>query len=110
MKRENRQFGKQVMEYVKANFQDPDLNISITALHFDITPSYLSTLFKEQTGQNLLEYINNTRVERAKELLEEGKTLSEICTLTGFRSSGALIRVFKKITGVTPGQMKKMNE
>lgn len=110
LKRENRQFGRQVMEYVKENFHDPDLNISITALHFNITPSYLSTLFKEQTGQNLLEYINNTRVDRAKDLLEEGKTLSEICTLTGFRSSGALIRVFKKITGVTPGQMKKMNE
>ena len=110
LKRENRQFGKQVMEYVRQNFQDPDLNISITALHFNITPSYLSTLFKEQTGQSLLEYINNTRVERAKELLEEGKTLSEICMLTGFRSSGALIRVFKKTTGVTPGQMKKMNE
>ena len=110
MKRENGQFGKQVMKYVQQNFQDPDLNISITALHFDITPSYMSTLFKEQTGLSLLEYINNTRVERAKELLEEGKTLSEICTLTGFRSSGALIRVFKKTTGVTPGQMKKMNE
>ncbi len=109
-RRENRQFGRQVMEYVHQNYQNPDLNISITALHFDITPSYLSALFKEQTGQGLLEYINNTRVERVKELLEEGKTLSEICALTGFRSSGALIRVFKKTTGVTPGQMKKMVE
>ena len=105
--RENRQFGKQVMEYVRQNFQDPDLNISITALHFKITPSYLSALFREQTGENLLEFINRTRVESAMELLEEGKTLSEICQLTGFRSSGALIRVFKKTTGITPGQMKK---
>lgn len=109
-KRKNRQFGKQVMEYVQQNYQNPDLNISITALHFDITPSYLSALFKEQTGQNLLEYINHTRVERVKELLEEGLNLTEICALTGFRSSGALIRVFKKSTGVTPGQMKKMSE
>lgn len=109
-KRENRQFGKQVMEYVQQNYHDPDLNISITALHFGITPSYLSALFKEQTGQNLLEYINQTRVTRVKELLDEGLNLTEICALTGFRSSGALIRVFKKSTGVTPGQMKKMSE
>lgn len=109
-KRENRQFGKQVMEFVQQNYHNPDLNISITALHFDITPSYLSALFKEQTGQNLLEYINQTRVERVKELLDEGLNLNEICALTGFRSSGALIRVFKKCTGVTPGQMKKMSE
>lgn len=106
-RKENGLFGKRVMEYVRNNYQNPDLNISIAALHFDITPSYLSTLFKEQTGQNLLEYINQTRVERVKELLEEGMSLTEICPLTGFRSSGALIRVFKKCTGITPGQMKK---
>lgn len=105
---EDKQFGWQVMEYVQKNYQDPDLNISITALHFGITPSYLSALFKEQTGLNLLEYINHTRVEQAKKLLEEGCSLTEVCEQTGFRSSGALIRVFKKITGITPGQMKKM--
>lgn len=106
--REDKQFGWQVMEYVQKNYHDPDLNISITALHFGITPSYLSSLFKEQTGLNLLEYINHTRVEQAKKLLEEGCSLTEVCDKTGFRSSGALIRVFKKMTGITPGQMKKM--
>ena len=106
--REDKQFGWQVIEYVQNNYQNPDLNISITALHFGITPSYLSALFKEQTGLNLLEYINHTRVEQAKKLLEEGCSLTEVCDKTGFRSSGALIRVFKKITGITPGQMKKM--
>lgn len=108
VKREDTKFGAQVMEYVKENYSDPDLNISITALHFGITPSYLSALFKEQTGLNLLEYINHIRVEKAKQLLEEDYSLTEICDKTGFRSSGGLIRVFKKETGVTPGQMKKI--
>ena len=109
-KKENTQFGLRVMEYVKENYQNPDLNISITALHFGITPSYLSSLFKEQSGCSLLEFINRTRIERAKELLEQGHTLSEVCTLSGFRNSGALIRVFKKNTGLTPGQMRKLFE
>lgn len=108
LKRDDKQFGLQVIEYVKGNYHNPDLNISITALHFGITPSYLSALFKEQTGHNLLEYINHVRVEEAKKLLEKGYSLVEICDRTGFRSSGALIRVFKKETGVTPGQMKKI--
>ena len=107
-KREDSLFGNQVMKYVQQNFHNPDLNISITALHFGITPSYLSTLFREQTGLNLLEYINHTRVEKAKELLEKGCSLAEVCDKTGFRNSGALIRVFKKMTGITPGQMKKL--
>ena len=105
--RENKDFGHQVMAYVKDNYMDPDLNISITALHFGITPSYLSALFKEQTGLNLLEYINHIRIEQAKKLLEDGCSLVEVCDKSGFRSSGALIRVFKKETGITPGQMKK---
>lgn len=107
-KRDGKQLGSQVMEYVQQNYQDPDLNISITALHFNMTPSYLSALFKEETGLSLLDYINHTRVEHVKELLEEGWNLTEISERTGFRSSGALIRVFKKETGVTPGQMKKI--
>ncbi len=107
-KRENKDFGRQVMEFVQENYQDPDLNISITALHFGITPSYLSALFKEKTGLNLLEYINHIRIEEAKKLLEEDRSLAEVCEKSGFRSSGALIRVFKKETGVTPGQMKKI--
>lgn len=108
IKRDDKKFGAEVMDYVKENYKNPDLNISITALHFGITPSYLSSLFKEQTGQNLLEYINHIRIEQAKKLLEEDYNLAEICDQTGFRSSGGLIRVFKKETGVTPGQMKKI--
>lgn len=108
--RDNKQFSVKVMKYVQENYHNPDLNISITALHFGITPSYLSSLFKEQTGLNLLEYINRTRVEAVKGLLLKDQSLGEICEQTGFRNSGALIRVFKKITGVTPGQMKNILE
>lgn len=106
--RNDKQFGKKVMEYVDKNFENPDLNISITAMNFDITPTYLSALFKEQTGISLLEYINKARIEKAKELLNQGYSVTEVSAKTGFRNSGALIRVFKKMTGVTPGQMKKL--
>lgn len=106
--KEDSQYIRQVTQYVQDNYQNPDLNISITALHFRITPSYLSSLFKEQTGVSLLEYINHIRVEKIKELLEEGMSIVEICPQAGFRNSGALIRVFKKETGITPGQMKKL--
>lgn len=105
--RSDRRLGDRVMKYVQEHYQNPDLNISITALYFNLTPSYLSALFREQTGISLLEYINRTRVERARELLVQGCTVAEVCTKTGFGSSGAFIRVFKRITGITPGQMKK---
>ena len=88
---------------------DPDLNISITSQHFDMTPAYLSSIYKKQTGGSLLDYINTMRIEHAKELLEEGKSVVEAAELTGFRDSGTFIRAFKKKYGITPGQLKKKN-
>lgn len=106
--RNDHQFSHKVMDFVNENYSNPDLNISITAMNFNITPAYLSALFKEQVGTSLLEYINNTRIDKVKELLNENYSISDIATMTGFRNSGSLIRVFKKVTGITPGQMKKL--
>jgi YesN/AraC family two-component response regulator len=79
----------------------------LTGLHFDITPAYISTLFKKQTGDSLLEYINSVRVKEAQKLLEQGISVVDTSQKVGFRNSGAFIRVFKKQTGVTPGQLRK---
>lgn len=103
----NKQLSQDIIAYIDGNYQDPDLNISLTAMHFDMTPAYLSSLFKKQVGKNLLEYINTVRIGAARELLQKGYSVVEVSGMVGFRDSGAMIRVFKKITGVTPGQMKK---
>lgn len=97
-----------IIEYIMENYQNPDLNISLTGLHFSITPAYLSTIFKKQTGESLLEYINDVRINKAKEFLEQGISVAIIAQRVGFRNSGAFIRVFKKKTGITPGQLKKI--
>jgi AraC-like DNA-binding protein len=100
---------EKVKEYIGEHFRNPDLNISLTGYHFGISPFYLSGIFREEAGLSLLEYINTLRIEAGKKLLEEGRNVTEIAEMTGFRGSGAFIRVFKKMTGVTPGQYKKIN-
>ena len=103
----NRQLSGDIVAFIQANYKNPDLNISLTGQHFNMTPAYLSGLFKKQVGKNLLEYINTVRIDAAKELLRKGYSVVEVSGMVGFRDSGSMIRVFKKITGVTPGQMKK---
>ncbi|MNI80913.1 Bifunctional transcriptional activator/DNA repair enzyme AdaA [compost metagenome] len=74
---------------------------------FRLTPQYVSRLFREQSGESgLHDYINHTRVEAAKELLLKGVSIDETATTVGFASSHALIRVFKKYEGITPGKFK----
>lgn len=101
---------KKIQEYIQQNYQDADLNISITSQHFDLTPAYLSSIYKKQTGGSLLEYINTVRITHAEQFLEQGYSVVEVAQMSGFRDSGTFIRAFKKKMGVTPGQLKKRNQ
>lgn len=104
--RDNR-LSERVKQYIEENYWNPDLNISLTADYFNRTPSYLSAVFKEQTKESLLLYINMVRIKKAEQLLKQGSSVVETAEKTGFRESGTFIRVFKKHMGVTPGQVKR---
>ena len=107
VRRENQLSGK-VKEYIEENFKNPDINISITSLHFEMNPAYLAAVFREETGISLLEYINTLRIGESRKLLSSGSEVNEAAEKSGFRSSTAFIRVFKKMTGITPGQFKEL--
>jgi len=106
--KQNHRLSEKVKNYIDENFRNPDINISITSLHFNMNPAYLSTVFKEETDISLLEYINTLRIEEGKKLLHSGCEVNETAEKCGFRGSSAFIRVFKKLTGVTPGQYREL--
>ncbi|MEY8357182.1 helix-turn-helix domain-containing protein [Lachnospiraceae bacterium 54-53] len=101
---------EKIEAYIRENYQDPDLNISQTGFHFGMTPAYISSVYKKQTGRSLLKFINSVRVEAARELLKQGISVVGTAQTAGFRDSRTFIRVFKEYTGITPGQMKKLLE
>ena len=97
---------QEVLGYIRTNYSNPDLNISMTGQHFRMTPAYLSSIFRRETGESLLKVITMTRVREAEKLLKEGASVVEAGEKVGFRDSSTFIRTFKKYTGVTPGQVK----
>lgn len=97
---------RKVQEYIQENFRNPDINVSQTGQYFHMTPSYLSAIYKKQTGNSLLEALNQIRLQEAERLLEQGMSVVEVAERAGFRDSTYLIRVFKKKMGITPGQKK----
>lgn len=101
------ELSRKVQKYIQENFRNPDINVSQTGQYFHITPSYLSAIYKKQTGTSLLEYINGIRLKEAEHLLERGVSVVEVAEKAGFRDSTYLIRVFKKKKGITPGQKKQ---
>ena len=104
----DKELSRKIREYIQTNFSNPDLNVSQIGLQFHMTPSYLSSLYKKQTGGSLLEYLNQTRLAEAERLLKLDLSVAEVARQAGFRDSTYLIRVYKKKNGITPGQKKTL--
>jgi AraC-like DNA-binding protein/ribosomal protein S25 len=68
----------------------------------NISPDYLSQIFKDEMGENLSSYILRIKLEKSKELLMQGKSISEICETLGFSSQSHFTTSFKKHYGMTP--------
>ena len=100
---------KACMEIVKTQYADNNLCVSAIAQQLQLSPSYLSRYFKQQVGVGLLDYLHQYRIEAVKKLIDEQPDLPTgvIAEQTGFYNAAALIRIFKKYEGVTPGQYRK---
>ena len=97
-----------ITEIINEELHNQNLNQTYIADAMNMSTPYLSYIFKEAFGLNMIDYIGKKRSEAAAELLSSSDfTLNEIALKVGFIDSAALIRVFKKYYGVTPGQFRK---
>jgi len=84
-----------------------NLNLKTIAEELQISPAYLSVLFKKETVQNFVDYLNNFRIERAKELLKDVTLKNyEIAYKVGFQDEKYFFKLFKKYTGLTASQYR----
>ncbi|NLP56580.1 AraC family transcriptional regulator [Lutibacter sp. B1] len=88
---------------------NPDLNIWDVAKNIGTNRSYVSKIINENLGSNFNQFVNNYRIEEAKELLKKSpeRTIGEISELSGFGSVNSFIRIFKQTENCTPTKFKK---
>lgn len=92
-------------EYVARNaFRD--VSLQETAEYVGLHPAYLSVLFKETTGETFIQYLTRNRIELAKALLRKGMKISEVSDRVGYMNPRHFGEVFKRHTGMTPGQFR----
>ncbi len=85
-----------------------DLSLNNLAKIFQVNPSYLSTLFKKETGNTLTDYVNKMRVERAKELLiSTNIQIQNIAQRCGMLDVNYFTKTFKKYTDLTPKKYRE---
>ena len=94
------------MDFIKRNYMNP-ISLSDVADALNISSQYLSKIFKDETGYNYIDFLNEIRLERAYTLVVDTDLLiKEIASRTGFSNSQYLIKRFKARYGVTPSHMR----
>jgi len=97
-----------VKQFIAERYGDPDLSLNMLSEHFQIKAGYLSRIFREEEGVKLVDYILGIRMQEAKRLLKETREpVQAISEKVGYLHSLSFIRVFKRQTGVTPGEYRR---
>lgn len=99
----------EVQSYIQTHLSEK-MSIETLAEHVYLSASYLSFIFKQETGVNLNKYIKKTRLEKAKELLlNSNKKVNQICEEIGFDSVSYFCQNFKQYCGMNPSEYRKQN-
>lgn len=97
----------QIIRYIEKHYAE-DVTVTKIANELGVSTSFLSRIFKKETGMPIHEYLNQYRISKSLSLLE-AHTVTETGYLCGFCDNSHFISIFKKHTGITPMQYKKQH-
>jgi two-component system, response regulator YesN len=97
-----------VLNYIHKHYGQ-DLSLEQAAMHIGLSPSYLSAMFKKESGINFVPYLHSCRVAKAQQLMNEQPKLplDKVASLVGYENPRHFFKVFKKYSGLTPGKYRE---
>src|SRR5699024_1802434 len=94
------------IDYMYHRYQD-EITLSDMAKHLNISKHYFSSMFKRETGKTFIQFLNEIRIEKSKEMLLDGNSsMLDIALSVGFNTQNYFNITFKKHTGSTPMEYK----
>lgn len=97
---------KELLDYIQNNLLDSQFSQEMVAEKFGISERQVGRLVKDATGISYKDYVINIKIEKAKEYLSQGLTVTDTCIRIGYTNIPHFIKMFKERTGVTPGNWK----
>ena len=97
---------RDVMAYIEEHCAE-SLNSAVIEKNFYVSASHISLLFRQHTGLTLSQYIREAKINKAKELLEKGSSVTEACYDCGFENYSSFIRCFTSMVRESPGRYAK---
>ncbi len=92
----------QCIQYINTHYSE---KITLESLSYQVylSPTYLSRVFRQETGETVTEYITRVRIDRSKELLRhKSMSIATVAQLVGFEDQSYFTRVFKKRVSISP--------
>ncbi|WP_135554235.1 helix-turn-helix domain-containing protein [Paenibacillus cymbidii] len=99
----------QTMRLLEQHYGE-QISLAVVADRLGLNPSYLSRIFKENTGETFSDYLTRLRMEKSKRLLlDSNDKIKEISQQVGYYKTSYFIKLFKTYCGVSPGEFRKQN-
>lgn len=96
-----------LLAYVQEHFRNPELSLSMISEETNLSHSYISKLFKDETGQTFISYVKELRFNYVRrELAETDRPVKDIITDSGYIDAASFTRSFRQLEGVTPGEYR----
>jgi two-component system response regulator YesN len=104
----NRSVIERVKQYIRGQIGEQDLSREQIARHVYLNPDYLTRLFKKETGMSISDYLQQQRIEYAKQLLAHSDLpVSAVALSSGYANLSYFSTLFKKTTGLTPVEYRR---
>ncbi|MGO4109072.1 response regulator [Paenibacillus sp. YAF4_2] len=99
---------REIMRYIHAHFHEKGFTIRAIADHVQLSETYLCAYFKRHSRQTIKEYITDTRMNKAKELLsDQNVKMIEVALLIGMTDANYFTTFFKRNAGCTPSEFRE---
>ena len=98
----------QIKEFLHQNYSLPTLSVPDVSEHVHLSSSYVCTLFKNETGLTLNQYLTDYRIKMSKRLLADPRyKIADISSKVGYSDGNYYSKTFRKIVGLSPSEYRE---
>lgn len=100
---------QRAVSYLQAHYQDPTLTTVKLAQELYASWEHLSRAFKECTMESIHSYLTHLRMQHCRKALEDGVSVLNACTESGFPDYSSFLKTFRRLYGITPAEYRSQN-
>jgi two-component system, response regulator YesN len=106
-KRQHAAIVREMRKFIEEHYMNPDMSLEYLSDKFNISPKYVSKLFKDQTGHKFVDFLIDIRMQQAQRLLgERSNSVQEIADQVGYLNAISFSRVFRRVVGYSPSEYR----